>query len=402
LAFVRAFEATGERCYLDAAVAAAKCLAWGQLASGGWTYNIEFDPSRNRNRYHHLDPQTTPRYERLRDVATFDDNTTQSATRLLMAVDKHVDDPTITKATQRALACFLTAQYKDGLWDGAWPQRYPPPKNYGAYPTFNDNTMSDCVRTMLVAAKQYDDPRYMDSVKRCIEFYLRSQLPAPQTAWAQQYDEALRPAWARKFEPPAVTGGESAGNMLLLLDMYIEFGDQRYLDAVGRAVNWYRRARIGGTEEQGVWARFYELGTNKPLYFTRTYELVYTDDDLPVHYSFKSNYGVDARIQYYEQIRDQGRDFHRARRDHVNTPAESAALAKRQSSAIRGIIRSQDDLGRWVTVVASKEQVRDGQGRIGYVTDEATRLHMMYSSDFIENMEQLATYITALQSSSAP
>ena len=310
MAFLRAFEVTGERSYLDAAVAAAHCLAWGQLASGGWTYSIEFDLTRNRNRYHHLDARNTPRYDQLRDVTTFDDNTTQSATRLLMAVDQYVDDPIIDAARQRALECFLTAQYKDGLWDGAWPQRYPPRNSYGAYPTFNDNTMSDCVRTMLVAAKQYGDPRYMESVKRCIEFYLRSQLPAPQAAWAQQYDENLKPAWARKFEPPAVTGGESSGNMQLLMDMYIEFGDPRYLDAVGRAIDWYRRSRIGGTEDDGIWARFYELGSNKPLYFTRTYELVYAADDLPVHYSFKSNYGVDSRTQYYQQIRERGRDYY--------------------------------------------------------------------------------------------
>jgi PelA/Pel-15E family pectate lyase len=397
MAFLRAYEATGESGYLDAAVAAAHCLAWGQLASGGWTYSIEFDSTRNRNRYHHLDPRNVPRYNKLRNVTTFDDNTTQSATRLLMAVDQYVDDPIVDAAIQRALECFLTAQYKDGPWDGAWPQRYPPPKGYGAYPTFNDDTINDCVRVMLVAAKQYGDPRYMDSVKRCIEFYLRSQLPAPQAAWAQQYDENLKPAWARKFEPPAVTGSESSGNMQLLMDMYIEFGDRRYLDAVGGAIDWYKRSRIGGTEDEGIWARFYEPGTNKPLYFTRTYKLVYTDDDLPVHYSFKSNYGVNSRIRYYQQINELGRDYYLTQRDHVNTPAEWVAIAKGKSRAVKQIIKAQDDLGRWVKVVAKREQVRDKQGRVRYEVDEATKLRMMYSRKFIRNIEELAAYITAVQ-----
>ncbi|MFV2067571.1 MAG: pectate lyase [Pirellulales bacterium] len=397
MAFLRAYEATGEPCHLDAAVAAAHCLAWGQLASGGWTYNIEFDLTRNRNRYHHLDPQDTPRYDTLRDSTTFDDNNTQSATRLLMAVDQYVNDPVIDAAIKRALECFLAAQYKDGPWDGAWPQRYPPPKGYGGYPTFNDNTMSDCVRTMLVAAKQYGDPRYMDSVKRCLEFYLRSQLPEPQAAWAQQYDENLDPAWARKFEPPSVTGGESSGNMQLLMDMYVEFGDPRYLDAVGRAIDWYKRSRIGGTEENGIWARFYEPGTNKPLYFTRTYELAYTDDDLPVHYSFKSNYGVNSRMRAYQQIKERGRDDYLAQRDHVNTPAEWAAIAKRKARAVEQIIEAQDDLGRWVKVVSKREQVRDKLGRVGYEVDQATKLQMMYSSDFIHNMQELAAYLTGIQ-----
>ena len=397
MAFVRAYEVTGEQRYLDAAVAAAHCLAWGQLASGGWAYNIEFDLKRNRNRYHHLDPEKTPGYQRLNNTTTFDDNNTQSATRLLMAVDQFVDDSVVDAAVQRALDCFLTAQFTGGPWDGAWPQRYPPPKGYGGFPTFNDNTMSDCVRTMLVAAKQYDNPQYMDSVKRCLEFYLRSQLPEPQTAWAQQYNEELKPAAARKFEPVSVTGGESSGNMQLLMDMYIEFGDPRYLDAVGKAVAWYQRSRIGGTESNGVWARFYEVGTNKPLYFTRTYELVYTDDDLPVHYSFKSNYGVNGRMRHYQKIRELGREHFLARRGHVNTSAEWAAIARSKLKSSRKIIEAQDDLGRWVQTVAKREQVRDKQGRVGYEVDPNTQLKMMYSSEFVQNMQQLAAYIEAAQ-----
>lgn len=396
VAFLDAYRATGEQIYLDAAVAAAHCLAWGQLESGGWTYSIEFDLQRNRNRYHHLDPETTPNYQRLRDTTTFDDDTTQSATRLLMAVDQYVDDPVIDAAVKYALNGFLKAQYQDEPWDGAWPQRFPPPKGYGAFPTFNDNTMSDCVRTMLIAARQYSDPRYMDSVKKCLEFYLRAQLPAPQSTWAQQYDQQLKPAWARKFEPPSVTGGESSGNMQLLMDMYIEFGDPRYLEAVEKAIAWYQRSRIGGTEDNGLWARFYEIGTNRPLYFTRTYELVYTDTDLPVHYSFQGNYGVNARIRTFKQLKERGREYYLKQRDKVTTPQEWVAGAGRMEGAVKKIIAAQDDLGRWVQVVAKREQVRDKEGRVGYEVDEQTQLHMMYSNEFCANMRQLSTYISAV------
>jgi len=397
IAFVRAYEATGEQLYLDAAVAAAHCLAWGQLESGGWAYQIEFDLLRNPNRYRHLDPEKTANYVKLLNTTTFDDDNTQSATRFLMAVDQYVDDPEIDAAVKRALDCFLTAQFKGGLWNGAWPQRYPPPKGYAGYPTFNDNTLSDCVRTMLLAAKQYGDQRYLDSVKRCLEFYLRSQQPEPQTTWAQQYDENLKPAWARKFEPASVTGGESCGNMQLLMDMYIEFGDQRYLDAVGKAIDWYKRSRIGGTEDNGIWARFYEIGTNKPLYFTRKYELVYTDDDLPVHYSFKSGYGVNSRMKRYEQLKAKGRDYFLAQRNHVNTAEEWAAVTEGKADAVKKIIEAQDDQGRWVKVVAKTEQVTDKEGRIGYETDESTKLQMMYSSEFIANLQTLAEYVAAVQ-----
>ena len=398
MTFVRAYEATGEKLYLDAAVAAAHCLAWGQLDSGGWTYSIEFDPKRNRQRYHHLVEAKAPNVNRLRNTTTFDDNNTQSATRLLMAVDRHVDDPVIDKAVERALKCFLAAQYKDGPWDGAWPQRYPPPsKGYGRYPTFNDGTMSDCVRTMLAAYKQYEKQEYLDSVKRCMEFYLRSQQPAPQSAWAQQYDENLKPAWARRFEPPSITGGESSGNMQLLMDMYIELGDERYMSAVGKAIEWYKRSRIGGTEKKGVWARFYEPETDRPLYFTRKYKLVYTDDDLPIHYSFKSNYGVNKRMRYYEQVKERGREYYLEKRSHRKTPEQWRAGAKGMERGVRSIIDQQDELGRWVKVVVRREQARDKERRVVWVVDESTKLHMMYSRTFDRNMRRLADYVAAAQ-----
>jgi hypothetical protein len=204
-AFLAAYRATGEKAHLEAALAAGRCLAYGQLESGGWTYSIEFDPELNRHHYHHLDKGS--------NTTTFDDDNTQSATRFLMRLDQYVDDPEITAAVDRAIACFLKAQYSGGNWDGAWPQRYPPPeKGYGGLPTFNDNTMSDCVETMLLAADLYDRQDCLDAVKRCLEFYLRSQQPAPQASWAQQCDRDLKPAWARKFEPPSITGSESVGH----------------------------------------------------------------------------------------------------------------------------------------------------------------------------------------------
>src|SRR5262245_30589117 len=44
LAYLRAWEATGDKFYLDAARAAAEALILGQHCSGGWDYIIEFDP----------------------------------------------------------------------------------------------------------------------------------------------------------------------------------------------------------------------------------------------------------------------------------------------------------------------------------------------------------------------
>ena len=55
LAFLHAYEATGEARYLEAAKAAADALAIGQLESGGWDYLVEFDPKLSANWYRRSD-----------------------------------------------------------------------------------------------------------------------------------------------------------------------------------------------------------------------------------------------------------------------------------------------------------------------------------------------------------
>ena len=371
---------------------------------------------RNRHRYHHLGPS----FKGLYNTTTFDDNSTQSATRFLMALDKHVDDPVLDAAILRALNVYLRAQYRTGKWDGAWAQRYPIHVDkkrqkakrekakkkrktgyiglaYSHLPTFNDGTMRDCIRAMCGAWRQYGKAEYLASVKRALEFILRSQLPDPQAAWAQQYDEDLKPAWARRMEPSSVTGAESAGVVTVLLDMYVEFGDERYLKSAGRAVDWYKRSKIGvGKRGRPRWARFYEIGTNKPLYLTRTYELVYTDDDLPIHYSFKGGWGSKT-IRYCEEVKKRGRQYYLDRRGHKKTPKEWAAAARRLRGRVKRVIAGQDELGRWVRIRAKTEQTRDSKGRYIRVVDKKTMLNMMYSRSFVRNMRYLADYITAEQ-----
>ena len=93
----------------------------------------------------------------------------------------------------------------------------------------------------------------------------------------------MEPAWARRFEPPAITGGESFGVMQILLELYLAYGEPRFLEPIPRALAWAKAAQL----PDGRMARFYELQTNRPLYFTREYALTYSDADLPTHYAFK-------------------------------------------------------------------------------------------------------------------
>lgn len=73
--------------------------------------------------------------------------------------------------------------------------------------------------------------------------------------------------------------------------------DDRYLAAVRPTIAYLERSWL----PDGRLARFYELGTNRPLFMTRGYALTYEDDDLPTHYGFKVVATLDDRGGWVEQ-----------------------------------------------------------------------------------------------------
>jgi hypothetical protein len=326
LAYLDAYDATGDRTYLEFAHAAARALVRGQLCSGGWDYLIEFDPEKRKQYQYRADNNCG---EDKRGVTNLDDNVTQAAVRVLMRVDRALNfsDSTVHRAARFALERLAAAQYPIGAWpqrfrtppdpskfpikrasyQESWSRKWPGP-NYQDHYTFNDNTIADAIDMMLEAARIYNDPRYRASAENGGQFILLAQMPDPQPAWAQQYDVEMQPAWARVFEPPSVTGGESQGIMRILMTLYRETGDRKYLEPIPRALTYLKRSLVprGDAEtfrrlpEGPVLARFYELQTNQPLYITKGtrlnaaglgsrtvdgYELSYSPDSVITHYA---------------------------------------------------------------------------------------------------------------------
>ena len=315
MAMLEVYEKTGIIKALQAAQAAATCLVKGQLHSGAWNDKIEFGPERQKIAYR-VDGPLKPKAF---NVSTFDDDKTQSSVRFLLKFDHATKqaDPQIHDALQVALKSILAAQFPNGgfaqgfsepadrskpadlkaTYPDTWPRTYPGGK-YWFYYTFNDGNIDNLIDTFLLAHQLTGESKYRDAALHAGSFILNAQMPDPQPAWAQQYDFEMKPVWARKFEPPAISGGESQKILETLLDLYLETGERKYLEPIPRAIAWLESVLL----PDGRLARFYELKTNKPLYFTRKYELTYADNDLPTHYGFKVGSKLDRLKTRYEKL----------------------------------------------------------------------------------------------------
>lgn len=395
-AYLQAYRATTNRYFLEAARETADGLLQGQVQSGGWHYAIEFDPAARRKIAYRQGGDRTGR-----NVTTLDDDTTTAALRFLMRLDETLkfEDPRIHEAVEFALNALFQAQYPNGAWPQgytefpdatqfpvtsarypeSWPQTWPGSGKYWLRYTLNDGVLANMVATLFEAQRIYGaegrgnaahqlGERARQAAEKAGHFILMAQMPEPQPAWAQQYDFEMQPTWARKFEPPAVTGGESQGALRALLELYRETANEKYLEPIPRALAYLRRSRL----PDGKLARFYELRTNSPLYFTREYHLTHDDTDLPTHYSFKVSDETDAIERRYQRLRQ-----HKTSSDDRAAASGIALIAE-----VKRVLAAQDAQGRWV---------EDGRMRFQGADDPTTRV--IRSATFVRHMETLSRFL---------
>jgi len=395
MAFLDAYHDTGDAYLLEAARNAGYCLVRGQLQSGGWDYRISFDPEQRKRYAYRVDAQLEGRHDR--NTSTLDDNTTQAALRLLMQLDQTLQfkDEKIHEAAQYGLEKLVAVQYPIGAWPQRFtappdPEKFPvkkagypeswsrtyPKTGYSAFYTFNDNAISDVIDVMFMAAKVYGEDRYRAAAERGGQFILLAQMPEPQPAWAQQYDADMHPAWARKFEPPSITGGESQGVMRTLLQLYRQTGDRKYLEPIPRAIAYFRRSEL----PDGRLARFYELETNKPLYFTKQYELTYSDADMPTHYAFQVGNGVAGIEREYQRLLKLS-----AGELGGEPPKKPRKASRSQIARVEAVIAALDDRGRWVE-----------DGRLSYLGDDDPTRRVIDCRTFITNVRLISSYLATV------
>lgn len=384
MAFVKAYQATGDSFYLDAATNAAEALVYGQMKSGGWTNCIDFDPRGERVALYRNGKG------RGRNTSSLDDGQTQSAIRLLIQVDCELEfkNAAVHKAALFALQSLLDAQFANGafpqVWDGEPVDRrqkvmkasYPEYdwraegriKNYWDMYTLNDNVTGYVTDTLLEAYQTYKDDRYLRAVTKLGDFLIMAQMPEPQPGWAQQYNYDMNPIWARKFEPPGVSGDESQEVIQTLMKIAAATGEKKYLEPIPAAVMYLQRSLLN----DGQLARYYELKTNKPLYMERdgkTYSLTHDDSNLPKHYGWKTAARLDELREQYSRAKT----------------GEAAIETPVTAAEVRDIVSALDDEGRWVSAYDGVRLV--GQAKM------AVGAKYLSSERFSENLTKLSKYL---------
>lgn len=317
--------------YTDEAKRIADNLVLYQLESGAWQKNVYFPAEITAE--HKKEISANKKHV---EWGTIDNGSTTTEIIYLSKMYNVVRDEKYKKAALKGIEYLLEAQYENG----GWPQFYPNAKGYARHITYNDNAMVNVMR-VLQDIFEYD-PLYwyvptslrekaktaFDKGVQCI---LATQVvqDGKPTVWCAQHDfETLAPAKARAYELPSLSGQESDNIVLLLMD--IPNPSPEIVAAVENAIAWFEKSKIEGIRleyyrnDEGkrdyrvvacekcpvLWARFYELDTNRPFFCDRDgikkYDVSQIGHERRTGYSWYNNDGRSVLARYKMWKREMG------------------------------------------------------------------------------------------------
>jgi PelA/Pel-15E family pectate lyase len=262
-----------------------------QRKTGGWPKNIDMSRAMSAGE------RTQVEAEKNQTDSTIDNAATTTQIRFLARVYAATRDEDVRAGVVNGLAFLFAAQYANG----GWPQFFPLRTDYSRHITFNDGAMVRTLQLMrdvaggaLVFAFVDADTkaRAAGAYQRGLALTLATQLKAGDalTGWCAQYDEVtLEPRGARSYEHPSIDSRETTDVVRLL--MTIDKPGPDVVRAMEGAVAWLRAVAISGwrieqppdaaapsghdrvlvadASAPPLWARFYQIGTNRPIYSGR-------------------------------------------------------------------------------------------------------------------------------------
>lgn len=308
-----------------------------QTPAGGWSKNLDMTrhirvpgeafTTDNNSRFLRESDYDTPHETSWNYVGTFDNDATTTQLRFLAKVVAALPAEKSEKyraAFLHGLDYIFAAQYPNG----GWPQVWPLQGGYHDAITYNDNAVVQVLELLLDSSNGMDEFAFVpkkirkfaaESWKRGIECILATQIivNGRRTVWGQQHDAlTLKPVSARNYEMPALCSRESAGVISFLMDL--PKPSRAVVAAVHDAAAWFERTKIldmvytwddkNGRDlfpEPGadpLWARFYDIGTGRPIFGDRDQTIHDTVSEISAErrraYAWFVNSPARARAKY--------------------------------------------------------------------------------------------------------
>jgi PelA/Pel-15E family pectate lyase len=279
-----------------------------QRAIGGWPKAVnEIKVDYNKSMTEAQKKAT--RADSTRIDATIDNAATMREIRYLVKAFKKTNRNTYLSAAEKGVRYYLKAQNANG----GWPQYYPDSALYRSQITYNDDAMMNVMNVLQDIIESKNDldvidrslvPSIANAVQKGVECILKTQIIAngKLTAWCAQYNKkTLQPEMARKFELVSLSGSESVGITRFLMRIKNPSSDIK--QSIVAAVDWFNLVKIPGykyvdvdapAQPKGrdrvimpddgstIWARFYEIGTNRPFFSGRDSEKKYDVKEIEV------------------------------------------------------------------------------------------------------------------------
>jgi len=250
-----------------------------QAPNGGWSKHVDFAQPRKPGQSYFSESS------QWQWISTIDNSATTEEMRFLALEDAAHPDPRYGAAFLRAFDYLNASQFPNGCWPQVWPLA----GSYHDAATFNDDATLHALEMLQdISEGKFRYPSLQQRhaaevwVDQGIGCILRAQYRdhGVLTVWGQQHDPlTLIPTSARSYELASLTAQESANIMRFLMSLPSPSSD--VVASVHAAADWLKaRAEYGHTFDFAtgmhdapgagpIWARMYEIGTNRPIFSDR-------------------------------------------------------------------------------------------------------------------------------------
>lgn len=264
----------------DSAQTIAQNILSFQAPNGGWSKHIDVIGHRRAPGQSFFSESDQWQW-----ISTIDNSATTSEMRFLALADSARPNPEYRAAFLRGVDYVLAAQFPNGCWPQVWPLEgsYHDAATFNDDATLNATKMLKQVgdgkipfapQSTRVAAKK--------AVAAAVQCMVDAQVKVNGnlTVWGQQHDPlTLAPTSARSYELTSLTAQESANTMNFL--MGFKKPSDAVVQAVHAAADWLDAVKLFGFKygfDTGLepspgsgplWARMYEIGSNRAIFSDR-------------------------------------------------------------------------------------------------------------------------------------